>query len=406
MRYIAPAGMPLGLMELATGLSAGTASKSLRHLEARLAGLTDTAVCRSFSSGRAAMTVALKAMKRASRDARRTEVVIPAYTCYSVPAAVHRAGLQVRLCDLDPTTLDLDLASLDRSDLSRVLAIVSTSIFGIPNSLEELEQIARTRGVYLVDDAAQALGAQHAGRPVASFGDAGILSFEKGKNITTMNGGALVTRNSDLASCIDLDYETLPPAPVLAAAMTCTKLLLYAICSHPLPYSFVRRIPGLGLGLSVYDTTYSVGRYSRLLAGLATRLCERLDAINLQRNRNAASIEHALLDVSGVRLLTRHASSRPAHVRLPIFIDARERRMAVLAALDHAGIGASASYPHALGDVPEVRAKLMRPDAPMPGARQIASSIVTLPTHPFCPPDIGTRIAEIVRRTLRVSQAD
>jgi dTDP-4-amino-4,6-dideoxygalactose transaminase len=78
-----------------------------------------------LSSGRAALTVLLQALRR---EPGRREVVIPAYTCFSVPSAIARAGLTVRLCDVDPKTLDLDLNALVRLDLSRVVAIVPSGL--------------------------------------------------------------------------------------------------------------------------------------------------------------------------------------------------------------------------------------------------------------------------------------
>jgi len=400
MSYIAPAGTPLSLYELAAGLSSGLLDgRATGELEENLTRLTATRRCHLMSSGRAALVLALRAMQRASGDPRRTEVIIPAYTCYSVPAAVHRAGLQPRLCDLDPATLDLDLQSLAQRDFSRVLAVVSTAIYGIPNSLAQIEHIAGEHGVFLIDDAAQSLGARHAGRPAGGFGDAGIVSFEKGKNLTTLKGGALVTRSEELARHIEAEYASLPAAAFAATAAACIKLPLYALCLHPIAYSIVRRMPGLALGLSLYETDFPMTRYSGVLAGLAARLCARLRELNAQRNRNAERLEDALRGLDSVRLLTHLADTQPAYVRLPVFFASAARRAAALDALDRAGIGASASYPQALCDLAELKPLLGPDDAHMPGAREIASSIVTLPTHPSCPPELALRIRSVLEDT-------
>jgi perosamine synthetase len=84
---------------------------------------------------------------------------------------VARAGLVIRLCDVDPKTLDLDLNALARLDLSRVLCIVPSGLYGLPGYLGALEQIAWDSGASLVDDAAQCLGATKDGRPCGTFGD-------------------------------------------------------------------------------------------------------------------------------------------------------------------------------------------------------------------------------------------
>ena len=156
-----------------------------------------------MSTGRAAMTLAFQAMKRAARDPNRVEVIVPGYTCYSVPAAIERAGLVPRLCDVDPATLSPDLESLADLDFGRVLAIVSANLYGLPNALDDLESLARRHGIFMLDDAAQALGARYQGRPVGSFGDVGLFSFDKGKNITTLQGGVLVSDSASLSDALD-----------------------------------------------------------------------------------------------------------------------------------------------------------------------------------------------------------
>src|SRR5690606_13714195 len=108
------------------------------------------------------------------------------------PASIVRAGLRPRLCDVDPATMGMSPEALERADFSRVLAIVSANLYGLPNALPAIERITRERGVFMLDDAAQALGARIAGRAVGSFGDAGLYSFDKGKIICTIQGGAIV----------------------------------------------------------------------------------------------------------------------------------------------------------------------------------------------------------------------
>lgn len=201
MAFVAPAGVPLSLGDLANGairsLSAAATERLTRGLCA--AGARDRGWL--VSTGRAAMTLAFAAMKRAAGDPRRVEIVLPGYTCYSVPAAVERAGLVPRICDVDPVTLTPDLDSLAGVDFSRVLAVVSANLYGLPNDLEATESLARHHGIFMLDDAAQALGARYRGRPAGNFGDVGLYSFDKGKNITTLQGGALVADSENCPRC-------------------------------------------------------------------------------------------------------------------------------------------------------------------------------------------------------------
>ena len=99
----------------------GDASEALRQVIRERFGVRH---CALTSTGRAGLTLLLKAMKRLGR-ARADEVVIPSYTCYSVAASIAKAGLRPRIVDIDPATLDYVPAQLERTDFSRALAIVA-----------------------------------------------------------------------------------------------------------------------------------------------------------------------------------------------------------------------------------------------------------------------------------------
>jgi len=321
-------------------------------------------------------------------------VVFPGYTCYSVPAAVERAGLVPRICDVDPTTLSPDLDSLSGVDLTRVLAIVSANLYGLPNALQELEAFAQRHGLFLLDDAAQALGARYRGHPVGSFGDVGLFSFDKGKNITTLQGGVLVADSGAFADALDLAMREHLAASPSATLPTLLKLPAYALLLRPSFYGVVRRLP-LGLGLTPWETDYPIAPFSRTLAGLAMVQLERLAEINGTRVRNAARLGAALAGVPGVSAVRVLAGAEPVYPRYPVLVHAAARAD-LIAALEQAGIGATASYPNALIDVPEVTRRLPGDQAPTPGAREVASRILTLPTHGYSPPDLASRAAAIL----------
>lgn len=400
MQYIAPAGTPLSFADLTAGLGAGLfTDRSARDLSQLLAQHSGQAKCWPIASGRAAMTVILRAMKAVAADPRRCEVIIPGYTCYSVPAAIERAGLKAHLCDIDPLTLSLDPEQLRRMNFDGVLAISTANLYGIPNLLPDIESIAAERGVFLLDDAAQALGARHGARAVGGFGDAGLYSFDKGKNITTMQGGAIVARGGALAAAIDREHQSLPkPAPAETLLHT-IKLTLYGVLLRPQLYGAVQRIPGLGLGRTEYETPTPMTRYSPLLAGLALRLARRLDAINAVRIDNAARLLAALDGAAGIRLPTVPAGATAVFARLPIFVEDAARRGPLIRALNEAGIGATSSYPEALIDVPQV-ARVLQSATTQQCAQQIARTIITLPTHAYSSADLAQRVRAIVDRTL------
>ena len=155
----------------------------------------------------------------------------------------------------------------------------------------------------------------------------------------------------------------------------------------------MRRLP-LGLGLTPFETDYPIESYSRALAGLATVQLQRLDHINGIRRRNADRLRAALASVPGLSAPKVLPGAEPVYPRYPVFVEP-ERRAGFIAALERAGIGATASYPQALIDVPEVARRLLPDQRPTPGAREVARRIVTLPTHGYSPPDLALRVAAI-----------
>lgn len=131
------------------------------------------------NSGRAALSSVLMALH--ARRPECDEVIIPAYTSYSVPAAVVRAGLKIRLCDVETDTLGLDPRILLQSITSRTLCIVAHHLYGLPCRMAAVSEIARTRGLSLIEDAAQGMGITCEDQAGGTRGDAGIFSLSRGK---------------------------------------------------------------------------------------------------------------------------------------------------------------------------------------------------------------------------------
>src|SRR2546427_8225151 len=130
-RTLPPAAALLKPSDLLHGLAgAFHGSRYSRRLEAQLREYFGAKHVFLVSSGRAALTLILLALRRMSD---RSEVLLPAYTCFSVPAAVERAGLSVKLADVDLETFNFDDGSLTKSIGAQTLCVVSHHLFGIPS---------------------------------------------------------------------------------------------------------------------------------------------------------------------------------------------------------------------------------------------------------------------------------
>jgi perosamine synthetase len=331
------------------------------------------------SSGRAALAVLLEAMQR---DSNRREVIVPAYTCFSVPSAVARSGLVVRLCDVSSTTLDFDMDALGRLDLAKALCMVPSGLYGLPGDLAALEPIAKSHGAFLVDDAAQCLGASQDGRPSGTLGDAGFYSLGRGKGITTMGGGILATTRDDLARRIDENLRKLRRPPGWKTCAAIGSSLLYSSLLKPSRFWLLDRLPFLGLGLSVFDPSFSVTRLSTYQRRLAARLLPLVDSYNQIRRAHAEQLRAGIEGADGIEIPRPAQGSTPVYLRFPILARDESHRARMLQALRHAGISASASYPTSIEDIPGVTPHLAAGQEFCPKARSIAARILTLPTHP------------------------
>lgn len=400
MRYLAPAGTPIGAGDLWRWLCRLPRKRRvLEEFRGQLTARFGLAGCEFVSSGRAGMTLLLQTLYQLRGEPDRNEVIIPGYTCFSVPASIERAGLRVRVCDIDPRTLDYDAARLANFDFSRVLAVVSANLYGMPNDLGAIEAVARRHGVNMVDDAAQALGASCAGRSVGTFGDVGLFSLDKGKNITSMQGGILVTRDAEIAAALRRRVAALPGPSGAGTLAMALKLFAYALLLPPSRYGITRRLPFLGLGRTPYQAPSPLTRYSPALGAFAALLYARLDELGAERRANARRMGAAIDEIAGLQPFGLVPETEPVFVRLPVLAADPRSRHALLDALDAAGIGATGSYPAAIVDIPELLERLDPRDRDCPGSRTVAARIVTLPTHTFVQPaDIET-IATAARAT-------
>lgn len=155
--------------------------------------------CVAVSNGTAALSLALAALGVGPGD----EVIVPALSFIATGLApVHQMAVPV-FADIDPVTFNIDPDDLERRITSRTKAVIPVHLHGAPADMDRITGIARRHGLAVIEDAAQAPGATHRGRPVGGIGDAGAFSLQVSKNIPTCGeGGLLVTRDAELAGAM------------------------------------------------------------------------------------------------------------------------------------------------------------------------------------------------------------
>ncbi|MBY8874832.1 aminotransferase class I/II-fold pyridoxal phosphate-dependent enzyme [Micromonospora sp. PLK6-60] len=188
----------------------------LDAFERETAARTGTRGAVAVSSGTAALHLALLAVGVRPGDV----VVVPTLTFVATANAVRYTGARPVLVDCDPLTGNLDVALVEKlltrlSDRGeRVGAVVPVDLFGSCADYSTLVPLCERFDVPIVEDAAEALGATHAGRPAGSFGRIGVLSFNGNKIITTSGGGMLLSDEPELlARCRYLATQARQPVP-------------------------------------------------------------------------------------------------------------------------------------------------------------------------------------------------
>ena len=148
------------------------------------------------SNGLDALRIALAALGIGPGD----EVIVPANTYIATALAASALGARVVLVDCDASTYNLDPAKLERAITLRTRVVIPVHLTGQPADMAPILEIAERRGLQVLEDAAQAHGAQYRGRPCGSMGIAGCFSFYPAKNLGAAgDGGMIVTPNEKLA---------------------------------------------------------------------------------------------------------------------------------------------------------------------------------------------------------------
>jgi dTDP-4-amino-4,6-dideoxygalactose transaminase len=389
-RHLAPTAAPVSVADLGRAiLGLFQAQRYRGWLEGELKQYFGVKHVFLLSSGKAALTTIIEAFAASSS---RRKVIIPAYTCFSVPSAIVRAGAQVVLCDVDPHTLDYDFDQLQRIVDNETLCIVSPHLLGQTADIRRTKSIAKPFGVPVIEDAAQAMGRKTTEGWVGTMGDVGFFSLGRGKNVTAGSGGVIVTSSNDFADKLAKIYagicEESLPRRIVNAFMVCAMTVLI----HPRAYWLPAGLPFLRLGETIYDPTFSIRRLDGLRAGLLKTWRRRLEDSNGDRARHADLYlarfrqEEAQLDP------IRHPGT--AYLRLPIVMPTLADKQELCTAGNDLGIGVSALYPAPISEIPELKARFQGQQ--YPGAATLADRLITLPVHRYVDERDVARICEVL----------
>lgn len=147
----------------------------------------------TLNSGTSALQLAL----RLADVGRDDEVISTAMTCTASNVPIMAAGAKIVWADIDPLTGNIDPLDVERKITPRTKAVIAVHWGGYPCELAELNDIGKKYGIKIIEDAAHAFGASYHGQPIGSHSDFACFSFQAIKHLTTVDGGALVCRDTE-----------------------------------------------------------------------------------------------------------------------------------------------------------------------------------------------------------------
>jgi len=398
-RALPPAGAQIAFSSIISGICGiVVGERELERFQRELKEHFGARHCFLVSSGKAALSLILRGLKELSPH--REEVVIPAFTCYSVPSSVVRAGLRIRLCDLHPQLLDFDFTQVSAmlSDLDRKpLAVVSTHLFGIPADVARLRKLVRDSGVAIVEDAAQAMGEVTEDVMVGSLGDVSFFSLGRGKPFSAVEGGVILTNRDDLGESLNGFMSCLPRYGLLPLLKVVFKAAALMVFIHPRLFWVPRSMPSLRLGETLFDPHFPILRMSSFQAGLARNWRQKLamlrDVRRKQVNRWVTILEANRLQ--GSCFLGARSLGLP---RFPLRVSDTKKRESLLRESARIGLGIMPTYPTSIDAIPELKGRIG--GGPFPVAEGCARELVTLPTHGYVTEDDVSEVCRLVSRAL------
>jgi dTDP-4-amino-4,6-dideoxygalactose transaminase len=328
--------------------------------EAAFAAYQGTRRCVGTSSGTGAIFLALKALGVGPGD----EIVTTAHTFIATVEPIEMLGAKTVLVDIDLETYNVDPAKLEAVITPHTKALLPVHLYGQLAPMDIIMEIARRHHLYVIEDAAQAHGAEYKGKRAGQWGDIACFSFYPGKNLGAYgDGGAICTNNDALADHI-------------------AKLR-----DHGRTSKYVHDVIGYG------------ERLDALQAAILGAKLPHLDAWNSARRRHAEYYSHALRGLPGIKIPSEMPGAQ--HIYHIYAVGVPGSRDAILKELNARGIGAGVHYPVPVHLQPAMTHYGWK-GGEFPNAESVANSLLSLPMFPELDTDQLNRVVEELSEAVRV----
>jgi dTDP-4-amino-4,6-dideoxygalactose transaminase len=327
------------------------------------------------------------------------EVVLPAYTCPVVKTAIQIAGKRILYADVAKNGVNstsAEFAELARPD--RVL--IPTHVFGVPTDIEAICDLARTQDCVTIEDAAAAFGARWDGRVLGTYGDIGVVSFERSKRLPAFRGAAIIVNNDKLldpamlATSRLVETKRVVPIRELALAMVYNALTppwLYGRVTLPVLLHRYRS-PDLSPLQNELEaerrSPFYVRDFHAYQAALILRLLKRFDRIRAKVAELVSTYRQTLAG-SSIMTFDPPGCDDAGFLRFPVAFPGRERSEILRLSLDR-GLFLEVNYDRPLPEENEL--------SKFPNAVWAAHNLVLLPLYARLSPGDAKRIAQEITR--------
>ena len=339
----------------------------------------------TYFRGRVALAAILRALGIRAGD----EVLIQAFTCVAVPEAIMSIGSRPVYVDTAEHGLNMDPSDLASKLTGSTKAVVVQHSFGLPADIVRIAEIARSRGVHLIEDCAHTISSTVDGRLVGSFGAAAFYSYEAAKPVFAGIGGSAISNDLELTRRLERDYATYEEPPTVSQIETGAMVHAHRLAYRPSTYwpvrSLFRTFSKLGIIRGNYnklshsappaaDFARRMGRIQR------NRLAQELKTIERQTaHRRQVALEYRTrIEARGIVHPPIPSNVDPVFSRYPILA---EDKRAVLEDARRARVELAAFYDSPVqplyGDA--LRSVGYEPGS-CPNAEWAAERVVSLPT--------------------------
>lgn len=292
--------------------------EKIREFESNFAKYHNANYAVALNSATAGLHAALAAVEAGPGD----EVIVTPYSFTSSASSILMNNAIPVFVDVDIETFNIKPEEIKKAITLRTKAIIVVHLLGNPAEMDEIMKIAKKNNLAIIEDCAQAIGAKYKNKLVGTIGDIGVFSFNEPKNISTGEGGMIITNNKKLAE----------------------KCRLIRNHGEALDYGKKER----SYSSTILGWNY---RMTELEAAIGIEQLKKLDRFNKIRIKNALYLNSKLSDIKGLRLPWERKNTKHVYHVYGIFYDSEKTeipRKEFIQALKAEGIPCSGGYPHPL----------------------------------------------------------